>query len=332
MPKYHIYALGNALVDYEFPVEDEDLQELGIEKGCMTLIDDQRRRELLDQLSSRPHNRACGGSAANTLITATQLGARCFYSCRVAEDPTGRFYSEDLRANRVDSNLRIGDLGEGSSGTCIVLVTPDAERSMCTCLGVSAQLDHSALDEAALRDSRWLYVEGYLVSSPSAHQAALQAMESARNAGVRRALTFSDINMLRFFRTQMDALVDLGLDLLFANEAEALEYTGADTLMDAVGQLQTLAPAGVITRGPRGAMCWEAGRLLEVPAPQVRAIDTNGAGDTFAGVFLESLARDGCDLEESARRAAIAASRLVTHFGPRLPREDIEDLQRNIFV
>ncbi|MEM9603150.1 MAG: adenosine kinase [Pseudomonadota bacterium] len=321
MSDYDLYAIGNALVDFECRVSEDELSTLGVDKGLMTLIDADRRQALIDGLGTRDTHRACGGSAANTVIALAQLGGRGFYSCRVANDETGDFYLTDLTANGVDSNLVGSARPDGDTGTCIVLVTPDTERSMSTFLGATADIDRGAIDADALTRSRFLYVEGYLVASPTGRAAAIEAHRIARDAGVPTALTLSDVNMVAGFRDGLLAMAAPRIELLFGNRDEALLMTETDTIAAAGEALRRdLADTVVITDGANGCTVFTAEGRVPVDATRVTAVDSNGAGDMFAGAYLFALSQ-GAPHRDAAALACRAASRVVAHFGPRLPAE-----------
>ncbi len=169
MRQYDVYGLGNALVDIEYHVDVEDLAALGIQKGVMTLVDEQRQSAIVDRLGSQEANRGSGGSAANTIIAVSQLGGRAFYSCRVADDAMGRFYIDDLTGAGVRTNVGAADLPRGVTGKCLVLVTQDADRTMNTFLGVSADVSPADVDREAIRESQYVYLEGYLVTGGERH-------------------------------------------------------------------------------------------------------------------------------------------------------------------
>jgi sugar/nucleoside kinase (ribokinase family) len=317
MTKYHIYGLGNALVDIEIEVTESELTQLGIDKGVMTLVDEERQQYLLSALPGTHHNRACGGSAANTVIGAAKLGARCFYSCKIANDETGDFYMADLQREGVDSNLRHQQREDGHTGQCLVMITPDADRTMNTYLGVTGNLSYQEIDESALQESLWLYVEGYLVSSEPAREAAIKAMSFAREKGVKVALSLSDPAMVQFFTDGLKQMVGEGVDLLFCNQDEALRFTGSSSLDDAFERLKSYAKQFAITRGSEGASVWDGQSRLEIAPFSVKAVDTNGAGDLFAGAFLYAMTHN-MSFKQAGKLASFASSVLVTEFGPRL--------------
>lgn len=318
MANYDIYGIGNALVDSEYRVQDAELESLSVEKGAMTLIDEERRAELLRQLGELPGHRASGGSAANTMIAAAQMGSRCFYSCKVADDELGKFYLKDLADCSVDSNRNHSPSGAGTTGTCLVLITPDAERSMSTYLGATSDLSEKELDLDALGRSRYLYIEGYLAASPTGRKAIAVAREKARQEGVKIAMTLSDVNMIRFCREGIDEMLGDGVDLLFSNQEEAKLMFDTDSLDVAMTRCKDLAKSFVITCGKDGAFTWDGTELTKVDAVPVEALDTNGAGDMFAGAVLHGLTHE-LNLEQAACLACRCSGELVKHFGPRLP-------------
>ncbi len=325
MANYHIYGVGNALVDIEYEVTTARLQELNIDKGLMTLIDEDRHHELLEHLSSLEGNKGSGGSAANTIIAAAQLGADTFYSCKVANDDTGTFYMQDLERCGVSSNLNMTNREDGVTGKCLVMITPDADRTMNTFLGITSKISTAELDEAALQQSEYVYIEGYLVPEPGARAAAVRAREVATAANVKTALTLSDPNMVQFFKDGLMEIAGPGLDLCFCNEAEAKLMFDTDDLAGCVEGMKSLAKRFAITLGAKGALLYDGENTLNIPALKVEAIDTNGAGDMYAGSFLFALT-DGRSFEQAGELAARTASTLVTRYGARMPTADLQAL------
>ncbi len=317
MRKYAVYAIGNALVDYEFEVSVSELTRLGISKGVMTLIEESRHDELMGELQGKKHKRACGGSAANTLIGLTQLGGKAFYSCKVAADEAGDFYFNDLQKNGVDTSLSLRGRDEGKTGKCIVMVTSDADRSMNTFLGITGDVGETDLVDEALIASEFLYIEGYLASSPSARNAVKKARVLAQKNGVKVAVSLSDPNMVKFFGEGLREFVGDSVDLLFCNEAEARAFTHTNDAIAAAQSLRDCACAFVITRGSHGSLVFDGSQLIEVPATPIHAVDSNGAGDMFAGAFLYALTQ-GWSYKQAAQLANFAAGQVVSEFGPRL--------------
>ncbi|WP_300426517.1 adenosine kinase [uncultured Thalassolituus sp.] len=318
---YHIYGIGNALVDKEFEVDDAFFADAGIEKGMMTLIEQDQLASMLDILQNRYglKKRACGGSAANTIIGASYFGARTFYTCNVANDEAGDFYISDMKAAGVDTNM--GDnRDEGVTGKCVVMVTPDAERTMNTYLGITSELHQKHIHEDALAQSEYVYIEGYLVTSDTSRAAAIQVRELARKHGVKVAMTFSDPAMVQFFKDGVSEMIGDGVDLLFCNEQEAMLYTGADSLPTAIDGLKAVAQTFAVTLGSKGAVAWDGSQLHHIAPNNVKAVDSNGAGDMFAGAFLYAITH-GHDFAAAGRLASLASATVVSQFGPRLDAE-----------
>ena len=318
MKKFDVYALGNALVDIEYHVEPSQLISMGIEKGIMTLIDEHQENHLINYLGDSHEKMACGGSAANTLIAIAQMGGQCHFSCRVAQDMTGQFFMQDLKKSGIDTDSDHKMDEAGVSGKCLVFVTPDADRSMNTFLGVSAALDASFVSEQAIRRSEYIYLEGYLVTADNSRQAVLLAREYARKHQVKIALTLSDPSMMMYFRDGMLEMIGDGVDLLFANEEEAFELCGSRELDVAIEKMKSYAKTFAITRGKDGAVLYDGNSIIHIRPNPVKAIDTLGAGDMFAGAFLYGLTH-AMDFQQAGDFASIASAEVVTKFGPRLP-------------
>ncbi len=323
MSHYHLYAIGNALVDTEYEVSDALLAAMGVSKRHMTLIDNTQRTELLGHVQGLHARRTGGGSAGNTVVALAQLGGQAFYSCRVANDELGDFYTRDLQANRVATNLTHTAAHEGQTGSCLVLVTPDAERSMCTFLGATSQLDREALHPQEIAKSKIYYMEGYLAASPSGLQAAVEGRQLAVQHGVQTALTLSDVSMINFCRDGLQAMIGDGLDYLFANEEEAQTWSGETALDKVIQALQPLARTVCLTLGPRGSLVIFGGQQISVPAVPTQAVDTNGAGDMFAGAFLYGVTH-GMDPAQAAALANRAAAEVVGQHGNRLTAERLQ--------
>lgn len=327
MPKYHVYGVGNALVDMEFEVPEDALSALGVDKGLMTLIEEDRHHALLAELNLQDARQCSGGSAANTVIASAQLGANAFYSCKVADDDTGTFYMNDLNEAGVTSNLTLTNREPGLTGKCIVLVTPDAERSMNTYLGITQRISQRELDEAAIKDSDIVYIEGYLVPEADARAAAIKTRQVAEAAGVQTALTLSDVNMVKFFKDGMEDMIGQGVDLLFCNEEEALLMTESSDIASAVPSLQKISKRFAVTLGAKGALLFDGQNNIEIPAESVTPVDSNGAGDIYAGTFLYGLTH-GMSFGDCGKMAGAAATELVQHFGARLPSESLQAIGR----
>lgn len=325
MTKYDVYALGNALLDIEFEVSPEVLQDLSIDKGVMTLLDRESQDKIVNNLSQYDQKRSCGGSAANTQIAVSQFGGKAFYSCKVANDEPGQFYTQDLIDCGVVTNLESHDPESGVTGKCLVFVTPDADRTMNTFLGISAEFSSAELVPEAIKNAQYTYIEGYLVSGESSKQAAIEAREIAHQAGNKVAFTLADLNMVKFFKPGLLEIIGSGVDFLFANEGEALLMAETEDFAEAVNYLKTLAKGFAITRGAAGSVVFDGENLIEIEPVTVEAIDTVGAGDMYAGAFLYGIT-NGMDYEAAGNLASLASAKLVTTLGARMSTEAVQEL------
>ena len=331
MTQYSVYAIGAALVDTEIQVNDNELGAMAVEKGVMTLVDPERQSELLSHLEGHlvGASHASGGSAGNSMIATALFGAPTFMSCKVADDADGDIYLADLEASGVAHSLK-DKRGGGTTGKCLVLITPDAERSMNTFLGVSETLSIAEVDDQAIAASDWVYLEGYLVTSPTGHEAALHTRKVAEANNVKTAISFSDPGMVMYFRENMEKLVGGGVDLVFCNEVEALEWGGTDNLDEAMEAIKKVAKSFVVTLGAKGAIAFDGSQSFTINAHTVEALNTNGAGDMFAGAFLYALSR-GEGFGRAGEFAVRAAGEVVKYFGPRLQAEGYPKLRREFF-
>ncbi len=330
MKKYHVYGLGAALVDTEIEVSDDFLQQANIDKGLMTLVDEDRQHELINILQDHlvASKRASGGSAANTIIGASYFGANAYYSCKVADDENGAFYLADMKASGVDADFNSSKQA-GITGKCLVMITPDAERTMNTFLGMSETFSENELDKDAIADSEYVYIEGYLVTSPTGKAAAIAAREHAEANDVKTSISLSDPGMVQFFGDGLKEMIGNKVDLLFANEEEALGWTKADNIEAAAEAMKATANTFAITLGSKGALVFDGNEFHTIEPYSVTAIDTNGAGDMFAAAFLYAVTA-GHDFSSAGKLACRSAAELVTRFGPRLPAELHADLKAEV--
>lgn len=318
--KYDVYGIGNAIVDIVTEVDHDFFERNEIEKGVMTLVDEKRQHHLMKVIDMKRSKMSGGGSAGNTVVALNQLGGKGFYSCLVSKDELGKFFLDDLKRNGVATNLTHDKCPEGITGKCLVMTSPDAERTMNTFLGVSSFLSPEHLDEQAIKDSKYVYLEGYLVASPKGLEAMKEAKRIAVENGVLTALTFSDASMVKYFSKQMEEIVGAGVDLLFCNEEEAMIFTGTSSLSEASEKLRQVAKHFAITLGANGALVFDGEVFIQIDPYKVKAIDTNGAGDMFAGAFLYGITHHH-SFADAGKMASLASSRVVSQFGPRLTPE-----------
>ena len=321
MKKYNIYGIGAALVDTEVEVSDEFLSKASIDKGVMTLVDEARQAELIGSLSAESGSmfRKCGGSVCNSVVAASSLGAQAFFSGKVADDADGQLYIDDLKEAGVD--FHSAGQEPGITGKCLVMVTDDAERTMNTFLGASEALSGREIDQAALIDSEWFYVEGYLVTDEARTAATKAAVELAKANGVKVAISLSDPFVVSVFGDALRQVIGDTVDLIFCNKDEAMAFTGTETLEAASEALKQYTKTFAITDGANGAITFDGSSLDQSEGVEAKAIDTNGAGDMFAGTFLYAITA-GKNYGWAASLANDCAAKVVARFGPRLDPND----------
>lgn len=327
---FDIVGIGNALVDTEIKVTDTDLENLGIAKGLMTLCDTETQRRYRDQLSTHmvTASHACGGSAANSLIAAALMRSRTSLACKVANDEDGHLFLKELDRAGIQCSSR-SQTEIGSTGKCLVMITPDAERTLNTCLGVSELLAEDDLDLSVIENAKYLYIEGYLSTSPTGSAAAKLMREKAEQQGVRITMSLSDPGIVEHFEPQLRDMLGNKADLIFCNEEEAMAWTKSDSLDAAAEKLKSDTKRYAITLGPEGALCWDGQNEIRVDSPSVVAVDTNGAGDMFAGATLAALNK-GSSLGDAAAFGCRGASQVVSQFGPRLRHQQYMDLAKTL--
>lgn len=323
--KYDVFGVGNAIVDIVTEVGYDFFQQNNVEKGLMTLVDDKRQEELMRAIDMKKSKMTGGGSAGNTIVALNQFGGKGFYSCLVANDEFGKLYLDDLAHHGVATNLKFENCPTGHTGRCLVMTSPDAQRTMNTYLGVSSFLSPDHLDEAAIKNSNYIYLEGYLVASPKGLDAMKEAKRVAEHSKVNVALTFSDPSMVKYFSQQMNEIVGASVDLLFCNDEEAMIFTGTNSLNEAREKLKQAAKHFVITLGANGALVFDGDTFITIEPYSARAVDTNGAGDMFAGAFLYGI-NHGHSYAGSGKLASLASSHVVRQWGPRLEKKEVQKI------
>jgi len=315
MKKYQVVGIGNAMVDILAHADEDFLAENSIGKGIMQLIDMQRAVTLYDRIG--PAREVSGGSAANTIAGVAALGGRTAYVGKVRDDQLGAIFAHDLRAQgAVYQTPMAAKDTESETGRCIVLVTPDGERSMNTYLGWSEFLGPDDIDPSMMADAEWIYLEGYRFDGPDSHAAFAKAIAAAKGAGGRVALTLSDPFCVERHRAAFRMMIQQDVDLLFANRAELLsmyETTDYDAAMRAAQSEVAMVAA---TDSANGVHVLANGENSHVPAVPTRVVDATGAGDLFAGAFLWGLC-EGHDPATCGRMGNIAASEVIGHIGAR---------------
>lgn len=314
---YDLVGIGNALVDIEVQVDDAFIEKTSVTKGGMTLSSIEDQNNILESLRSSPKKISSGGSAANTIHGASLLGAKSYYLGRVANDSHGKHYTEDMQ------NCGVGFSGPGSdeqgTGTCVVLITPDTERTMLTHLGVSSSLHPENVDETIVKNSRGVYVEGYLWTGDGTREAGQHMAGIARKEGIPVSFTLSDAFVVNSFKESLIEFIDSYVDILFCNEVEAQAMTGESDSLSAFKKLQATVDTVFLTLGSKGSLVGKGGQEpVEVKTFPVKAVDTTGAGDLFAAGALYGVLNNH-SLEESAVIGSYCAAQVVSHMGGRLP-------------
>ena len=321
-PSVDVLALGNAIVDVLSHVDDAVIDGLPVNKGGMTLIGAVEAQDLYGTLG--PGVECSGGSAANTVVGAAMLGVRTAFVGRVRDDQLGQVFTHDIRAAGVQFDTAPATDGP-ETAVCMVMVTPDAHRTMCTHLGASIELGPDDVDEALVRNSAVLYLEGYLWDPPGAREAMRRAIRIAKDEGRAVALSLSDPFAVDRHRADFLDLVDNDVDILFANEHELTSLYGIDDLDTAFNEVMPLVKVAACTRGEHGAVIVGDGETHVIPAePAVQVVDTTGAGDLFAAGFLAGWTQ-GRNLHDCGRMGAVAAAEVISHLGAR-PEADLRAL------
>lgn len=311
---HDVVGIGNAIVDVISHAEDKFLERNGLVKGSMTLIDEARAGELYDRMG--PAIEISGGSAANTIAGVASLGGKGAYIGKVCDDQLGHVFAHDLRALGVAFETK-AITGSPSTARSLILVTPDAQRTMNTYLGACVELGPDDIDEATIRGAKVTYLEGYLWDKPTAKEAFLKAARIAHDGGRKVSLTLSDSFCVERHRASFRDLIDGHVDILFANEHEIMALYEVDTLEAAIEAVRGACEIVAITRSARGSVVLSGPDAFEVAAERVgKVVDTTGAGDLYAAGFLYGLT-SGRPLAECGRIGSIAAAEVISHYGAR---------------
>lgn len=316
--RHDVIAIGNAIVDVIGRCDDAFLARHGLGKGGMRLVDAEGMKALYDTMG--PGVEISGGSAANTMVGVASFGGRAAFIGKVADDELGRIFRHDIRAAGVTYDTPPAEVGPPTA-RCLILVTPDGERTMSTFLGVSPELDHGEVAPDLIAGARITYLEGYLFDRPEAKAAFRQAAGIAAAAGRQVALTLSDAFCVDRHRDEFLALIRSGVDILFANESEITSLYQTKTFDEAARQAAKDTKLAILTRSAKGSVILAGGTEVRVPAaPVAKVVDTTGAGDLYAAGFLYGLA-GGRDLEVCGQLGSLAAAEVISHVGarPELP-------------
>lgn len=315
MKQFQICGLGNGLVDVIVDVSKDEFAGLGIEKGTMTLVSTEEQSAMLHSLGNRTQRLVAGGSVGNSVIAAAQLGGSSAFITSLGDDRYGLFYDQEARHLNVElgTALKVGE----STGTCLALITPDAERTMRTSLGAACKLAPEDVSETTIRSSEWLFIEGYVFANPAPGPAAIDsAVALAKKHGTKVALTLSEQFIPQVFGAHVQRILP-ECDLVFCNEPEACALSGAANALEAFKELAKRTPGLVVTRGSGGALVQHQGLSFHVPAFPCQPIDLLGAGDMFAGSYLYGI-QSGIDAPRAARAACYLAMQVITRYGARI--------------
>ena len=311
---FDVLGIGNALVDVLSTEEEAFVERMSLVKGSMTLIDTDRAEELYAAMGDKTE--MSGGSAANTLSGVASFGGRAAYIGRVKDDGLGKAFGHDLNSLGVHFSADLATDGD-PTGRCMIVVTPDGERTMNTYLGASATLCADHLDQDLIGSAKVTFLEGYLFDRDDAKHAFRTAASAAHEAGRKVSLTLSDSFCVDRHRDDFLALVEHGVDILFANEEEITMLYGVDTFDEGVEAVRGQCELAAVTRGEKGSVIVTADERIEIPAhPVPKLVDTTGAGDLYAAGFLFGWSQ-GRSLPECGRLGSIAASAVIGHIGPR---------------
>ncbi len=326
--KYGVTAIGNAIVDILAPATDSFIDEQaakGMQRDGMTLIDAARAEELYGLMG--PATEMSGGSAGNTMAAFASFGGKGGYIGKVADDQLGRVFRHDMQAIGVDFRTSPLENAEPTA-QCLILVTPDAHRTMNTYLGACVQLTPADVDEELIANSAVTYLEGYLFDKPEAKKAFFRAAELVRQHGRKLSLTLSDSFCVNRYRSEFLELIENHIDILFANEAEIMALFEVTNLQEAADRIAAICDLTAITLGEKGSLIVRDNQRIEIPAvTPTQLVDTTGAGDAYAAGFLFGLT-EGKSLEDCGHLASLAASEVISHMGPR-PQASLKELSQS---
>jgi sugar/nucleoside kinase (ribokinase family) len=315
MPElYDVAAIGNAIVDVIAPADDAFLSAHGLDKGAMMLVDEDRSGELYAHM--QPGMETSGGSAGNTIAGVASFGGRAAYMGKVAQDQLGDVFAHDMRA--IGAQFDTAPLiGGPATARSLINVTPDGERTMCTFLGASVEFTPEDVDAAIIENSKIVYLEGYLFDAPAARRAFAKTAGLARAAGRMVALTLSDGFVVERHREGLLAFLETQVDLVFANDTEAMALFETTDFDAALSALRSKVKICAVTRGAQGSVITAGAETFAVSAyPVEKVVDTTGAGDQYAAGFMFGLAT-GRPLNVCGQLGSLAASEVISHYGPR---------------
>jgi len=307
-------CLGNALVDLQYEVPEVLLEKLNIKKGQMKLVETGYQARIIEQLSSYRNYQSSGGSAANTIIAFSRFGGKAAYQSMLGNDVFGQFYSKEFADMGI--LLHADFLDSEPTGTCLVLITPDSERSMMTALGATAKFGTKHLNEKMIEDSEWIYIEGYYLTQENTAGAVSRAIDVAKSSSTKISATFSDVFITEYFHHNLNEVVK-NCDLIFCNEIEASNFTKSDSIEKAAAILKELCPNYAITLGNKGSQVFWQGKEIFISPYPAEPVDSTGAGDMYAAGFLYGIITKNSPVF-AGHLGSAAAAKVVSQFGARL--------------
>lgn len=314
MKNLHLCGLGNGLVDVQFQVSEQELESFQIKKGTMTLVSAIEQEQYFRELKGHTPHRSSGGSAANSIIAFAGFGGSASFKTVLGNDEWGLFYKKEFEELQIELNAQT--VPDQMTGTCLIMITPDAERTQLTCLGINSTFSADHINEDTVARSEWLYVEGYKLSEPKGAEAINEAIGYAKKHNTKVAVTFSDTFIVNVFREELRNAVHQA-DLIFCNETEGCAFTDTDNPHEAFKRLCNIVPNVAYTRGSEGSLIHYNGTTHAIAPYDTVALDTTGAGDMYAAGFLYGITHNH-SVDFSGHLASYAASRIVAQFGARL--------------
>ena len=313
--QWDIVGIGNPLLDVVIEVEDEILEKLQVKKGSMNLIDEQESQRISKQIGEFEKQLTAGGSTSNIVVGASILGSQTIFLGMVGKDEYGKIYQEKIEKKGVSSKLAKHE--KKTTGHCLILVTPDGERTMLTHLGAASNFEVGHLGEAEIKNSKILHIEAYQLEDLNLRPAVLKAIEVAKEAKVLVSLDLSDSDLVLRNKEFLHMVVEQHIDIVFANEQESMAF--AETLLphEALHELAKLCKIAVVKLGEKGSLIKKGGKVFDIKAHSVEMVNTNGAGDMYAGVILHGVA-NGLDLEEAGKMASHLSALVVASTGAHL--------------
>jgi len=327
MKKKLICGIGNSLIDSEYKVADEELTSLSLTKGCMELNDTNNHIKLSDAMK-RTHGivkKMPGGSVANSLFTISQFGLDVSFTGRVSSDEVGNSFINSLK--NVGMEVIVNQVNHGMTGECLVLITPDHERTMYTHLGVSSELCTADINKDAIVNSEYLLIEGYLVTSEHTKDAAIHSLNIATDNNVKKIITLSDPNIVNFFKDNMMELINKKFDVIFCNKQESLNISSTNNISSAMKFLKEFSKEVIITSGSEGAYVNHENELFHTPSKKANPIDLTGAGDMFLAAYMTAKIKNK-NITDRISFANECSARIIEKYGAKFDTDrDYQDLR-----